>query len=227
MSKYKVFITIKEKSERVKKKNFIKFKKNIPMFKLLLYKLNKFNLFVDTDSNKIINSIKNDKKLSHVKVYARKKKFIQMENKNLSPGPYMIKNFLENFVEDKNEPIIHAHVTSPFLKQETLTDALKYMYKGYDSVTSCNLINKITFIKNKKKIKPINFKFNRQHQKTQNLKSLVIINSAFFIFKKINFLKRLQRISKNNYFYEINFPEYIDIDNDEDVLISKLSKKFL
>ena len=40
--------------------------------------------------------------------------------------------------------------------------------------------------------------------------SLVKINSAFFIFKKINFLKILQRISKNNYFYEINFTEYID-----------------
>ena len=226
MFKYKVFITIKEKSKRVKNKNFINLKNNVPLFKVLLHKLNKFQIFVDTDSKKIMKDIDSDKKLKNVTVYLRKKEFITMENKNKSPGPYMIKYFLENYVKNDDEPIIHAHVTSPFLKQESLIKALSYMKKGYDSVTSCNFIKKIAFVEGKK-IKPINFKLKNQHQRTQNLNSLIILNSAFFIFKKRNFLKNLQRISKNNFFYQLNFPEYIDIDNNEDVVISKLSKKLL
>ncbi len=226
MTKYKVFIGIKEKSQRIKNKNFIKIKNNIPLFKILLYKLKNFQIFVDTDSKKIISSISKDKKLSNVKVYLRDKKFIKMENDNKNPGPYMIKNFLENYVENENEPIIHTHVTSPFLRQKTLMDALKYMDKGFYSVSSCNLIKKTALIK-KKKIEPINFSLDDQHQRTQSLKSIIVLNSAFFIFKKKNFIKSLQRISRKNYFYELNFPESIDIDYKEDIKLSKLLKNFL
>tara|TARA_X000000368_G_C22998810_1_gene697995 strand:- start:240 stop:914 length:675 start_codon:yes stop_codon:yes gene_type:complete len=223
---YKIFITIKENSQRVKKKNFIKFKNNIPLFKLLIYKLNKFKIFVDTDSKKIMKSIINDKLIKNTTIYLRDKRFIDMENQGKSPGPYMIENFLKKYVKNENEPIIHAHVTSPFLMQKTLMSALKYMNKGYDSVTSCNKINKIAFL-NDKQIKPINFKFNQQHSRTQNLKSIYIINSAFFIFRKKFFMKKLNRISRNNHFFELKFPEYIDIDEKEDVVITRLAKKYL
>ena len=46
---YKIFITIKENSQRVRK-NFIRFKNNTPLFKVLIYKLNKFKIYIDTDS---------------------------------------------------------------------------------------------------------------------------------------------------------------------------------
>jgi CMP-N-acetylneuraminic acid synthetase len=226
MTKYKVFIGIKEKSQRIKNKNFIKIKNNIPLFKILLYKLNKFQIFIDTDSSEIIKSISRDKKLSNVKVYLREKKFVDMENNNKNPGPYMIKKFLENYVENENEPVIHTHVTSPFLKQKTLLNALKYMNKGFYSVSSCNLIKKTAFIK-KKKIEPINFSLDDQHQRTQSLKSIIVLNSAFFIFRKKNFMKTLQRVSKKNYFYELNFPESIDIDYKEDIKLSRLLKNSL
>ena len=223
---YKIFITIKENSQRVKKKNFIRFKNNTPLFKILIYKLNKFKIYIDTDSKKIMKSINNDKLIKNTTVYLREKKFINMENDGKSPGPYMIENFLKKFVQDQNEPIIHAHVTSPFLKQKTLIDAIQFMNKGYDSVTSCNKIRKIAFLKDKK-FKPINFKFENQHARTQNLNPIYVLNSAFFIFRKKFFMKKLNRISKNNYFYQLKFPEYIDIDEKEDVIISRLSKKYL
>ena len=226
MKEYKVLICIKEKSQRVKNKNFITIKNNLPLFKIILHKLNKFQIFVDTDSKKIMKSISNDKKLKNVKVYMRKQKFINMESNNKNPGPYMIKNFLEEYVKNNNEPIILTHVTSPFLKQETLLDALKYMKKNYDSVASCNFIQKSAFIKDRK-FRPINFSLKDQHKRTQNLKSVIILNSAFFIFRKKNFLKNLERISNRNYFYELNFPENIDIDYKQDVVISKLLKKLI
>ena len=64
-NKIKMFITIKENSLRVPKKNFSKFD-NIPLYKILLYKMKKFDIFVDTDSNKIIKNSLKDKNLDHV-----------------------------------------------------------------------------------------------------------------------------------------------------------------
>ena len=37
-------------------------------------------------------------------------------------------------------------------------------------------------------------------------------------------MKSLIGFQKNNYFYQLNFPEYIDIDEKEDVIISRLSE---
>ena len=70
---YKIFITIKENSQRVKKKNFIRFKNNTPLFKVLIYKLNKFKIYIDTDSKKIMKSINNDKLIKNTTVYLREK----------------------------------------------------------------------------------------------------------------------------------------------------------
>ena len=74
-------------------------------------------------------------------------------------------------------------MTSPFLRQKTLMDAIQFMSKGYDSVTSCNKIRKIAFLKDKK-FKPINFKFKNQHARTQNLNPIYVLNSAFFYIQK-------------------------------------------
>ena len=65
-------------------------------------------------------------------------------------------------------------------------------------------------------------------QKTQTLKKIIHLNGAFFIIKKNIFLNNgLKRISKKNYFYDLKFPEYIDIDNQVDLdLARKISKYF-
>ena len=60
---------------------------------------------------------------------------------------------------------------------------------------------------------------------------IIIIVGAFFIIKKNIFLKNgLQRISSNNYFYPLDFPENIDIDNYSDLNLAlkiNKSKNFL
>ena len=113
-----------------------------------------------------MKNINNDKLIKNTTVYLREKKFIKMENDGKSRRPYMIENFLKNFVQDQNEPIIHAHVTSPFLRQKTLIDAIQFMNKGYDSVTSCNKIRKIAFLKDKNLSQSIlNLKINTKNSK--------------------------------------------------------------
>ena len=216
------FFVIKEKSERVKNKNFKKFS-NIFLYKKALLNFKDFKVFVDTDSKKIINQVKKDKKLSHVHCYMREKKLIDMEKSLHSPGPFMIKNFLENYVKGKNDIVVTSHVTNPFLKIKTLKKAIRKM-KFFDSVSSCHKVKNFSYLEGRT-AKPINFNPKVQ-QKTQNLKSIIVTNGAFFIIKKNIFLNNgLKRISNNNLFYYLDFPEYLEIDNYEDLKLALLIEK--
>ena len=223
----KVFFIIKHNSQRIKNKNFKKIS-NLELYKKVLYKFKNFKVFVDTDSERILKSCKTDKNLKHVYSYLRDKKFIEMEKSNTkSPTPLMIKNFLNNYTEKKNEIIITSHVTSPFVKISTINDALKKM-KTYDSVSSVQKIQNFSYLElSKSKYNPINFN-DKVIQKTQTLKKIIHLNVSYFIIKKNIFLNNgLKRISKKNYFYDLKFPEYIDIDNKVDLdLARKISKYF-
>lgn len=223
----KVFFIIKQESERVKNKNFKKVN-GIELYKKVLYKFKNFEVFVDTDSKKIIKSCKSDKNLKHVYPYLRDNKFITMEkSKSQSPTPLMIKNFLNNFTNKKNEIIITSHVTSPFIKISTIKKALSKM-RSYDSVSSCQKVQNFSYLElSNKKLIPINFNDN-VIQKTQSLKKVIHLNGAFFIIKKSIFLKNgLKRISQNNYFYDLKFPEFLDIDYPADLrLVREIAKKY-
>ena len=215
----KIFFIIKENSERVKNKNFLKLD-NVPLYKYVLRKFKEFKVFVDTDSDKIIKSCKKDTSLKHVYVYKREKKFINLENSKFqSPTPLMLKNFIINFAI-KDEFIISSHITSPFLKLKTLKNATKKL-KDFDSVSSCTMVQNFSYLNKEKKYVPINFN-PKIIQKTQKLKKIIHLNGAFFIFKKKIFLENgLQRITNRNYFYEIDYPESLDLDNYSDFEMAK------
>ena len=127
------FIIIKHNSSRIKKKNFKKIG-SLQMWEHLISKLKGQKVFIDTDSELIIKKIK--KKFPWVKVYLREKKFIHLEKSmSASPTLMMIKNFLEKYVENKEEIIVTTHVTSPFIKIKTIKKAAKKL-KKYDSVAA-------------------------------------------------------------------------------------------
>ena len=134
---------------------------------------------------------------------------------------------IDNFTKKKNEIVITSHVTSPFIKISTIKNALSKM-RGYDSVSSCQKVQNFSYLEwsNKKSI-PINFNDN-VIQKTQSLKKIIHLNGAFFIIKKNIFLNNgLKRISHKNYFYDLKFPEYLDIDYPADIrLVREIAKKY-
>ena len=112
------FIIIKEKSERIKNKNFLKIG-NLEMWKHLIKSLKKHKVFIDTDSKKIIKDCK--RLFPWVTPYKRDKKFISLEkSRKASPTLSMIKNFLTKHVNNDNEIIVTTHVTSPFIKIKTI-----------------------------------------------------------------------------------------------------------
>ena len=210
------FIIIKNNSSRIKKKNFRKVG-NLQLWEHLIHTLKDQKVFIDTDSDLVINKCK--KLFPWVQAYQRDKKFIKLENvKNASPTLMMIKNFLKKYVTSDEEIIVTTHVTSPFIKIKTIKDAVKKL-KKYDSVASVTKDFNFAWLENKKKLVPINFN-PKVITKTQNLNPIIQSNGSFFIFKK-TFMKYNNRIGKKPYYYEIKFPESVEIDNYEDLILAR------
>ena len=125
----KIFTYIKNDSNRINKKNF-QLIGNLELWKHLIYELNKLGskIYIDTDASDVIRDCSVDPKLSNVIAYPRKNEYIKIENdpnNNLSPANLMLENFLDTYVTDEDEMIILTHVTSPFLKKETIVDVIQ------------------------------------------------------------------------------------------------------
>lgn len=213
-----IFIPIKELSQRVPNKNF-RLVNGIPLYKLCLYKLKNFKVYVDTDSEKIINEINIDKKLNHVSVFLRKQELLGHETSVCN----IIKSFIKRY-HIKDKVICQLHVTSPFLKPETLLSAIKMM-SDHDSVVACNKFQNRLWRSESYGYTPINHNPLKLEQ-TQDLPVYYEENSLFYIFKSENFLKSGCRISTNPYFYICSYPENIDIDIEDDWnLVKSLTKE--
>ena len=226
MKKIKLFVIIKETSERVSNKNF-KVLGDKPLWKHLLYELFPYDVFVDTDSAEVLEQCSIDTNLSHVTAYPRKQEHIDMENNsNLSPVLHLIDNFLETYTED-DDIIVTTHVTSPFLTTRTIIDAIKKLDEGYDSVLSVTKSSDHSWVQEENNYKPLNFN-PKVVEKTQSLNQIVMMNGAFFIFTKkmFNTLNK-SRLGKTPYYYELPSPEHIEIDTYDDFNLANLVYKGL
>ena len=214
----KFFVIIKNNSERIKNKNFTKIG-NLELWEHLILKLKDYDVFIDTDSEKILNATK---LLNWCNTYKRLDSHISFENynpENISPVLLMIERFLNNHVIDEDEIIVTPHVTSPFIKVETILDACKHMNK-YESVQAATRHKEFGYYKNM----PINFS-HEVVSKTQDLEPIFLGNGAFFIFTKRSFFKYKNRTAKNFYLYPLTFEESVEIDYPEDLeLVKKIYK---
>jgi len=207
----KIFIPIKEKSQRVPSKNFRLFN-GVPLYKHTLYKLKDFEVWVDTDSDLILEEIKKDEKLSHVKGYKRTNR---LRGHRVSVCDLISHFICKMDLEDYEEIICQLHVTSPFLAVETIKDAYKKFDEGYDSVVSCTAIQTRLWRKESYGMCPVNHNPLKLEQ-TQDLPTLYEENSAFYIFTPEVLCKTGTRVGKNPYFYPISAPYNMDIDTEED-----------
>ena len=177
----KVFTYIKDNSGRVPKKNFRKIG-NLELWKHLIYELKEFDVFIDTDSPQIIDDCS---ELSHVTAYKRKQEFIDLEHdpsNKISPVMLMVDNFLDRYVPD-DETIILTHVTSPFLKKDTLYKAVRCL-DDYNFVHSVHSVQDFAWLGDA--FIPINFNPDVV-QRTQDVPKIHFSSGAFFIFKKSTF----------------------------------------
>jgi CMP-N-acetylneuraminic acid synthetase len=202
-----IFIPIKHNSQRVHRKNFRIFC-NEPLYKHTLLKLKNHTVFVDTDSEEIIDEIHKDSRMKHVSAYKRNKLLIGHEISVCE----LIKDFIIRF--DIKEPITQIHVTSPFLEIKTLEKAYNEL-ETHDSVASCNEIRSRFWRKETYGFCPVNHNPLKMEQ-TQDLPCLYEENSAFYMFYPDVIKTTGNRIGKNPKFYKTSYPENLDIDTEED-----------
>ena len=212
----KVFIPIKENSQRVPRKNF-RLIGETPLYKYVLNNLKNLDVFVDTDSDEIIREIKEDKLLKNITVFKRAQSLIG--------DKVSVCDLIHNFIEKynlKEEYICQVHVTSPFINEALLRKAFEKTSCEYDSVVSCNEIQSRFWRKEKYGYAPINHNPMKLEQ-TQDLPVYYEENSAFYIFQSDSFRKTKNRIGACPYFYPIKFPLNLDIDTEDDwELVSRI-----
>ena len=214
----KIFVPIKQNSQRVPQKNFRIFKGE-PLYKHSLLKYGDLEVHVDTDSDEIYESINSDSRLSNVNVF--------MRDEALMGDSISVCDLILNFITRYNvqDPIAQVHVTSPFLNADIIKDAYKYMAE-HDSVVSCNTYNSRFWRKEKYGFCPINHNPLRLEQ-TQDLPVVYEENSAFYIFKPSVVLSTSSRIGQNPHFYSISKPYNMDIDTESDweAVLKELDKE--
>ncbi len=127
----------------------------------------------------------------------------------------LVKGFdiYRSFISEVDADVyVLAHTTSPFIKQESIDNALKHIVSGSnDSAFSAEKIQTFAWYKDK----PINYDLN-DVPRTQDLEPIWVETSAFFMFKKEIFTDYNRRIGFNPYIQEVSGIEAIDIDEKKD-----------
>lgn len=203
--KISALLPIRHDSERIPGKNR-KLLNGVPLYHHIIYTLLESpsikNIFVDSDSQ----SIKKDLELNFPSVH-----FLQRP-KNLSDGHVSMNEVLANTLNEvESELFFQTHATNPFLKSETIENALRYFIKSqntHDSAFSVvSMFERLWSLDNT----PINHN-PLKLERTQDLTPIFRESSTFYIFSKTSFAKRINRIGTTPLLIQIPELEAFDID---------------
>ena len=170
----------------------------------------------------ILDTLANIKKIDEVYVYCSQesiKEYLPEGVKFLKRPEYLDrdetlgKEIYEEFTKTIDADIyILAHTTSPFMKEETVENALdKILNEGYDSAFSCEKIQTFTWYDGK----PLNYDL-KEIPRTQTIEPIYVETSAFFMFKRDIWKVHKQRIGFKPYMAQVDKIEGVDIDWPED-----------
>ena len=203
-------IPIKSKSSRVKRKNFIKIKKNKPLYRYFLEKVLKCNfdqVFVDTDSIEIINFCKKRK----INIIKRKKSLAQ-DNAN---GNDLL-NYHAKII--KSDLYFQLFITTPLLSVKTINKSIYLLKtkKKFDSIFTCHKIFSWFWFNDR----PVNYK-PKILPRSQDAKPIVMETTGLYGIRKKTLKKHGCRIGQKPYFLEVSKKESLDLDTKEDFKILK------
>ncbi len=221
-SKMKIFTIVKELSNRVPDKNFIDLDGH-PLWWHLLNELDGLDVTVNTDSKKFLGQLRNSN-LKSIKITERDQKHVDWENDDSidsSPVEDMLFDFCQNL--EKSEMVVLTHITSPFLKKETIFDALKKLENNNEakSIHSVLQIQDFVWLKKDTVASPINFNTDRV-QRTQDLSPILVSKGAFFIARAGDILDQKKRLPEPLIFFPLNHIESVEIDNFEDLKFARI-----
>tara|TARA_B100000900_G_scaffold406404_1_gene417379 strand:- start:35 stop:718 length:684 start_codon:yes stop_codon:yes gene_type:complete len=213
----KIFTIIKEQSERIPDKNFANVNGS-PLWWHLLSELEGLDVTVNTDSQKFISQLRGSK-LKSIKVIERLRKHIEWEidgNIDSSPVEDMLFDFCQTI--DRSEMVVLTHVTSPFLKKQTILDAINVLQQDHKSksIHSVFQVQDFVWLKRDTEAMPINFCKDRI-QRTQDLAPILVSKGAFFIAKAGDILDQKSRLPEPLLFFPLDHMQALEIDNFEDL----------
>lgn len=170
----------------------------------------------------ILDTLANIKKIDEVYVYCSQesiKEYLPDGVKFLKRPEFLDrdetlgKEIYEEFTKTVDADIyILAHTTSPFMKEETVENALdKIVNDGYDSAFSCEKIQTFTWYDGR----PLNYDL-KEIPRTQTIEPIFVETSAFFMFKRDIWKVHKQRIGFKPYMAQVDKIEGVDIDWPED-----------
>lgn len=205
------FVPIKLNSQRLKNKNLLSLGKN-PLcwyiFDTLLHVGLIDDIFCFCSDTRIIQHI------------PKNINFLQRSpnlDLNETKGEEIYDSFI-NLVDA--DYYILAHTTSPFLKPQTISQAIhKVLSKenDYDSAFSAQKIQTFAWYNNQ----PLNYDL-QNIPRTQDIKPIFVETSGFYIFSRDLWINHHRRIGFHPYIAEVDFQEGVDIDTQDDYEVAKL-----
>lgn len=200
------FVPIKFHSERLTGKNFLPLKGK-PLCRHIFKTLLKSKIIDETFvycSNKKIRE--------YIPEEVIFKKRSEILDKDETKGIKIYQSFVNEIDADW---YVLAHATSPFLKTDSVDNALrKVLQEGYDSALSVKRVQTFCWYKGK----PLNYNLD-DVVRTQDIEPIYIETSGFYIFTK-KLIKRNRRIGNKPWMQEVNTVESIDIDEEEDYIFA-------
>ena len=220
----KIFTIIKEHSNRITEKNFTDVNGK-PLWWHLLYELNGLDVTVNTDSPKFLKQLQSSN-LKQIQVIKREEKHIKWENdKSIDSSP--VEDMLFDFCKtvDNSEMVVLTHITSPFLKKETIFKAIDILQNDHKakSIHSVLQVQDFVWLKKGSQVSPVNFYTDRV-QRTQDLQPILVSKGAFFIAKAGDILDQRKRLPEPLLFFPLNHTESVEIDNFEDLQFARFLK---
>ena len=220
----KIFTIIKEVSQRIPDKNFTDVNGH-PLWWHLLSELESLDVTVNTDSQKFIKQL-GSSDLKSIRVIKRLQKHIDWENNeslDSSPVEDMLFDFCETL--DSSEIVVLTHITSQFLKKETIIDAVDILQNDHKSksIHSVHQVQDFVWVKRASEASPVNFSTDRV-QRTQDLSPILVSKGAFFIAKAGDILDQRKRLPQPLLFFPVDHTQSVEIDNFEDLEFAKLLK---
>ena len=191
----------------------------------MLSELDGLDVTVNTDSQQFLEQLRNSN-LKSIKVIQRDQKHIDWENdKNLDSSP--VEDMLFDFCKtiDKSEIVVLTHVTSPFLKKETIIDAVDMLQKDHKakSIHSVLQVQDFVWLKKGSEVSSVNF-FTDRVQRTQDLSPILVSKGAFFIAKASDILEQKKRLPEPIIFFPLNHIQGVEIDNFDDLDFARVLK---
>ncbi len=206
------FVPLKERSERLKDKNFQMLGK-YPLYEHIVSTLCEVpsidRVSVFTSSIRFRDELEQ----SHRKVnFLDRPRYLDLDSASITDVIF------EFCSVSKSDVIVLAHATSPFLSSETISSCVDAVVSGeYDSALAVLSLKKFVWFNGK----PINYDLEEPIPRTQELPDLFVEQSGLYVFNRENFITTKRRIGTNPLQFVVDESEGIDIDDSFDLTLAR------